>query len=305
MAATTLLHATAVMKNKNGILLFAMEGLFSRAVFESLLEQDTRFTGIILPGRSSITQQAVTKNSLNVLDKASIESMAKFHRIPLYYVSGKDPEQYEQAMLKTQPDIIIVACFPYLLPAAVFQYPPKGAYNVHPSLLPCYRGPVPLFWQFYLGDPDSGISIHEIDAGFDTGNIVLQQTVQLADGISGSDATLLLASAAIDQLKVLFNRIDTDQICPISQDQQINSYYSWPGLDQFTIPSSWDARRAFNFIRGTMHWKQRYKVLLGDREIFIREALDFSNVPCRKAAFSPNNQQCLIQFSDGCLLALL
>jgi methionyl-tRNA formyltransferase len=305
MAATALPHVTVVMKNKNGILLFAMEGLFSRAVFESLLEQHTRFTGIILPGRSSITQQVVGKNSLNVLDKASIESLARFHHIPLYYVSGKEPEQYEQAMQKSQPDIIIVACFPYLLPAVVFQYPAKGAYNVHPSLLPCYRGPVPLFWQFYLGDPNSGISIHQIDSGFDTGNIVLQQAVHLSDGISGSEATLLLASAAVAQLKVLFTQIDTDQICTMSQDPQINSYYSWPGLDQFTIPTSWKVRRAFNFIHGTMHWKQRYKILLSDREILISEALAFSNGPCRKAEFSPKQQQCLIQFSDGCLLALL
>jgi methionyl-tRNA formyltransferase len=292
------------MNSNNGILLLAMEGLFSRAVFEALLEQGTHFKGIILPGRSSITQQVTSRNSLNVLDKASIESMAKFHQIPLYYVSGKDPAQYEQILLKIKPDIIIVACFPYLLPASVYQYPAKGAYNVHPSLLPAYRGPIPLFWQFYLGDPNSGISIHQVDAGFDTGNIVLQQAVQLSDGISGSQATLLLASAAVDQLRVLFTQIATDQVCSVSQKLQASSYYSWPGLDQFTIPTSWNVRRAFNFIRGTMHWKQRYKVMLSDRELLISEAVDFSNGPCRKAKFSPNHQQCLIQFSDGCLQAL-
>ncbi len=292
------------MNNNNGILIFAMEGLFSRAVFESLLEQNTRIKGIVLPARSTITQKAVTRNSLNVLDKASIDSMAKFNSIPVYYVSGKDLQQYKAALHKSRPAIIIVACFPYRLPAGVYQYPSKGAYNVHPSLLPAYRGPVPLFWQFYFGDPDSGISIHEIDASFDSGNIVLQQAVRLTDGISGQEATLLLASAAADQLAALIRLVDSGQITSVRQDQQTSSYYSWPGLEQFTIPASWDVRRAYNFIRGTMHWNQRYRIVVDENsDILIKEALDFTNDACQNQR-RQHDQQCLINFSNGCLLAL-
>ncbi len=303
MVVTKLPPVIVAMNNNDGVLLFVMEGLLSRLVFESLLADGTRFNGIVLPGRSAITQQLNTQNSLDVLNTDSIESMARFHQIPLFYVSGKDPQQYQQAITQSQPDIVIVACFPYRLPAVVFQHPAKGAYNVHPSLLPAYRGPMPLFWQFYYGDINSGISIHEIDEGLDTGNIVLQQQVTLSDGISAQQATKLLARAAVDQLRLLLASVSSNRLPAIAQNEQASSYYSWPGLAQFTIEGDWQVRRAFNFIHGTMHWQQAYKIISNNKETEIRKAIDYSMGSCRHADFSPTDSQYLIQFSDGCLLA--
>lgn len=291
--------------NDSGILLFAMEGLFSRVIFEAMLEMGVHFNGIVLPGRSSITDQAITDNSLNVLNTTSIESMARHLKIPIYYVSGKDNSEYELAVNKSSPDIVIVACFPFLLPAIVFSYPSNGAYNIHPSLLPAYRGPVPLFWQFYYGDKKAGITIHEIDATFDTGKIVLQETVVLDDGLNSAEATLLLATAAINQLRILLEQLLTSRPVCNSQNESQSSYYSWPGLEQFNLSTDWNVRRAFNFIRGTMHWKQAYKLRVNGKELMIREALEFSYDNSMTLHFNESQNERLIPFQDGSLRVLL
>jgi len=294
-----------LLVNNPGTLLFVMEGLFSRIVFDAMLEMGIRFTGIVLPGRSSITDQVIKNNSLNVLNTASIESMARHHQIPLYFVSGSRIDEYEQVILKSKPDVIIVACFPFLLPPVVFNSPAIGAYNIHPSLLPAYRGPVPLFWQFYFGDEKAGITIHEIDANFDTGKIVLQESVVLEDGLSSAEATILLTTAATQQLKILFEDLSVSR--PTSLDQAVtkSSYYSWPQLEQFNLSTEWHVRRVFNFIRGTSHWNQVYKLCVSGKDLLIREALEYSTDSKAAMYVDKNKNERLVAFKGGYLRARL
>lgn len=284
-----------------------MEGLFSRRVFESLLQQGLEFTGVVLPRRSTITNKVIIHNKLNVLNTESIESLARYHRIPLFYINGNETNQYQDLLQKQCPAVILLACFPYLLPAAVFNQARLGAYNIHPSLLPAYRGPIPLFWQFYYGDMTAGISIHEVDATFDTGNIVLQQPVQLVDGCNSAQATTLLANMAANLVALLFEQIANDQLQSNRQNAEHARYFSWPDSQQFTIPTSWKARRAFNFMRGSRHWNQMYRIVMEneDHETIASDALAFYPEPCTDISIKPHETQQLIQFSDGCLLVSL
>jgi methionyl-tRNA formyltransferase/RimJ/RimL family protein N-acetyltransferase len=73
-----------------------------------------------------------------------------------------------------------------LLPAEVFTAPPMGSFNIHPSLLPDYRGGLPIFWQVFDGHQESGITLHHIDAGIDTGAIVSQRHFEIPCGLTGN-----------------------------------------------------------------------------------------------------------------------
>ncbi|MBO8186629.1 methionyl-tRNA formyltransferase [Streptomyces spirodelae] len=82
-------------------------------------------------------------------------------------------------------DLLIVFGFAWKLPPSVLALPRLGVLNIHVSMLPKYRGPAPLLWAIRNGDPSSGITIHRMDSGFDTGNILAQQDgIRLADDIS-------------------------------------------------------------------------------------------------------------------------
>lgn len=78
-----------------------------------------------------------------------------------------------------KPDLIFVTGFPWRLPAELMSIPRLGSINTHPLVLPKYRGPNPLFWQIMNGESEMGMTIHRMDAEFDTGPILAQATLPI------------------------------------------------------------------------------------------------------------------------------
>lgn len=80
-----------------------------------------------------------------------------------------------------EPDVIFSAGFPWKLPSALLAVPRLGCINAHPALLPQYRGPEPVFWQIMNGEPQIGMTIHRMDAEFDTGPILAQRAMPVSE----------------------------------------------------------------------------------------------------------------------------
>jgi methionyl-tRNA formyltransferase len=73
------------------------------------------------------------------------------------------------------PDLLVCNGFPWRLPGEVLRVPRLGAINIHPSLLPQYRGPIPIHWAIRNGDRESGVTVHRMDETFDTGEVIAQR----------------------------------------------------------------------------------------------------------------------------------
>lgn len=92
-----------------------------------------------------------------------------------------------QELRGLRPDLVVVAAFAYLLPPEVLSIPPRGCLNVHPSLLPRYRGPSPVAAALLNGDRETGVSIMLMDSGLDTGPILSQERISIgADDTTGT-----------------------------------------------------------------------------------------------------------------------
>jgi methionyl-tRNA formyltransferase len=78
-----------------------------------------------------------------------------------------------------EPDLIFTTGFSWKFPPELLALPHLGAVNGHPSLLPRYRGPNPLFWHFMNNDTQGGLTMHRMDADFDTGNILVQRAIEI------------------------------------------------------------------------------------------------------------------------------
>lgn len=89
----------------------------------------------------------------------------------------------EQAFLdvfkELNPDMVVVAAFGQILPKAIIDHPPLKCLNIHPSLLPKYRGAAPLNWQIINGEKKTGVTIMLMDEGMDSGDILLQEETPL------------------------------------------------------------------------------------------------------------------------------
>jgi methionyl-tRNA formyltransferase len=96
-----------------------------------------------------------------------------------------------------EPDLIFTTGFSWKFPPELLNLPRLGSVNAHPSLLPRYRGPNPLYWHFVNNETNGGLTIHRMDAQFDTGPILAQQAVEIApeDDIDSFFPKLVAAGA--------------------------------------------------------------------------------------------------------------
>lgn len=169
----------------------------------------------------------------------------------------------------------VVACFSRRIPPKVLALMPLGVLNLHPSLLPHYRGPVPLFWQFRRGETQFGVTVHLMDAGLDTGPILAQERIAVA---AGEETTLSarLNAAGTKLLVEQLGRLADGTATPAAQPDG-GSYFGRPEDDDFVIPGDWTAVRAYTFMRGTEGWGRPYPVTVHGQTLRLARALAYSD----------------------------
>ena len=117
----------------------------------------------------------------------SVFAEARRMGIPVIRAVGKSPE-LEQLMDAAQPDLIWISDYRYLIPVAVLRLARRGAVNLHPSLLPKYRGRAPINWAILKGETQLGLTAHFVDEGADTGDIIAQSAFALGQNQDVGDA---------------------------------------------------------------------------------------------------------------------
>ncbi|HLY32782.1 MAG TPA: formyltransferase family protein, partial [Ktedonobacterales bacterium] len=181
-----------------------------------------------------------------------IESAAR-HGIPVYEITRLDDPRTLALLASFAPDVICVACFSRRVPLAVLRLPHLSCLNVHPSLLPDNRGPDPLFWTFQRGEAITGVTIHQMDEGFDSGAIVLQQAVNIPVGMTEESLETQLATLGGELLVQAVSGLATGALHPIPQDRARATVYPWPNNDDYVIDlrqGAWSANRAYRFACG-------------------------------------------------------
>lgn len=243
-------------------LLLALDSPFSRPVLQALLDAGRPPAALVLPNPTRTAPLASlpplanqqTDQRLPVLTtpQASLSQTASLHQIPLLTLGDLRHSGTLAALRAYQPDFLITACFPRLLPSEMLALPRVGCLNLHPSLLPAYRGPEPLFWQFYFGETRTGVTLHWMDEGADTGDLLAQTEVPFPDGISLSQAETLTAQAGGALLCRALSA--PDPLPRIPQPTRGASAHPRPTADDLVIPTMWEVRRAFNFLRAVEAW---------------------------------------------------
>ncbi len=110
------------------------------------------------------------------LQASPVKQCALAHAIPVYQPDSLKTPDSQQQLAALQPDLMVVAAYGLLLPAAVLALPRHGCLNIHGSLLPRWRGAAPIQRAILAGDRETGITIMQMDVGLDTGAMLLKKT---------------------------------------------------------------------------------------------------------------------------------
>jgi len=153
-----------------------------------------------------------------------IKQSALSHGIPVWQPGSlKRPENIE-ALAAYQADLYIVAAFGQILPQAVLDLPRYGTLNIHASLLPKYRGVSPISEAILQGDSETGVTIMLIDAGVDTGPILLQRAIPIAGDDTTGSLTIKLAELGAGALLEALPLWVQGKITPQPQDERLASH---------------------------------------------------------------------------------
>lgn len=148
-----------------------------------------------------------------------------------------------------QPDLIVCLGFSWRLPKGVLQVPRLGAINVHPSLLPKYRGPIPIHWAIRNGDPELGVTVHWMDENFDTGRVIVQRSgIPLPDQIE-PDELLRQADDLSSDLLVTALELVQEGCEGEPQDEAAATYAGWMEEEFSFIDLARPARDIHNQVR--------------------------------------------------------
>ena len=144
----------------------------------------------------------------------------------------KAPEA--QALLAdARIDVLVVAAYGQILPPAVLAIPPRGCLNIHASLLPRWRGAAPVHRAILAGDATTGVCVMRMDAGLDTGPVLLQRAIAIAPAATTGTLTAQLAQLGAEAIVDALSRLDTLE--PAPQDASHATYAAKVRKDEARI----------------------------------------------------------------------
>lgn len=169
-------------------LLFAGTPDIAVTVLKTLLSsQHTVLAVLTQPDRPAGRGQKVMESPVKLLAAA--------HQLPIHQPEKLREASVQDLLKSYDADLMIVVAYGLIIPQAVLDLPKKGCWNIHVSLLPRWRGAAPIQRAIEAGDSETGVSIIQMDAGLDTGPILLQKKVAIPATMTGEALHNLLAEA--------------------------------------------------------------------------------------------------------------
>jgi methionyl-tRNA formyltransferase len=157
---------------------------------------------------------------------ASVPELILVHGLLTLEDQGPNRASFVSAVRARHIDLIVVAGFARILKASVLGAPRLGCINVHPSLLPAYRGPHPVYWALANCERVTGVTVHYMDLGIDTGNIILQREVPIIPDDTEASLHPRLARVAASLLGESIALLAAGTAPSIPQDESRATYYS-------------------------------------------------------------------------------
>jgi len=187
-----------------------------------------------------------------------VKQIALNHQIPVFQPEKIRRPEAISDLKQWQADVYVVAAFGQILPQSVLDIPPHGSINVHASLLPRWRGAAPIQAAIRTGDKKTGVTIMKMDAGLDTGPMVLQRSIAITEDETGATLHDKLAKLGADLLLEALPDFLSGKILPQPQPQVGMTYAPMVKKEEGNIDWSRPAVEIERLIRAFTPWPGTY-----------------------------------------------
>jgi methionyl-tRNA formyltransferase len=196
------------------IIAFLSDPIFSPPSLEVLCQSHHHLLALI-------TTPDTTRGRGQKLSSSVPCLIAEKNEIPIYKPEKlKDPE-FIAMITDMEPDVCVVAAYPKMIPKEILEIPAKGCWNIHPSILPRWRGAAPIQRAILAGDKETGVCIIRMTEKMDAGEIILQKNLEIGEEENGEELMQRLADVGASLLMLSLDLIDDGIYGLTSQDENL------------------------------------------------------------------------------------
>jgi methionyl-tRNA formyltransferase len=251
-----------------------------------------------------VTQPDRPKGRGKQLTPPPVKLFAEAHHLPVFQPERVRAPEFLQQFEQLAPDLVAVAAFGQLLPKAILEQPRLGCINVHPSLLPKYRGAAPLNWTIIRGETKTGVTIMQLDEGMDSGDILLQEETAIGPQETVGELHDRLAEMGAQMLVSAMEKMAAGTLVRVPQEHGAATFA--PRLKKEDGLIHWEAgiHDIIRLIRGLSPAPGAYTVIDG-RTLKIFQAAGFVEQETAPPGTLRNNGKELLIAGGGGWVSLL
>ncbi len=197
-----------------------------------------------------VTQPDRPKGRGHKLQPPPVKIFAEENNLPVIQPPKVKAAEVVEKLAALKPDLIVVVAFGQILSQEILDIPKFGCINVHASLLPKLRGAAPIEWSIIRGEQVTGITTMQMNAGLDTGDILLTSEVKITDEMILPELREKLMTTGADLLLKTLYLLQIGELKPVKQDDSLSTYAPLLKKDTGRIDWSKSAREVHNLIRG-------------------------------------------------------
>ena len=217
-----------------------------RIVIEAVVTQPDRPRGRGQQVAGSAVKDAALEAGLHVYQPEKIKSDSAY-----------------EFMTRVAPDAVVIIAYGQIIPARLLDIPRLGWINLHASLLPRYRGAAPINWAILHGETRTGLTTMRIDAGLDTGPVLLQQELEIGPDETAPQLAARMSEAGAPLMLETLVKLARGEIAPVPQDQTQASFAPLLKKEHGRINWTHNARRIYDRIRALDPWPGAYTSFRG------------------------------------------
>ena len=237
----------------------------------------------------------------------SVREWAEKNRIPVFCPERVNTPDWIEKVRKLSPEVIFSFYYRHLLGRDILMIPTAGAFNLHGSLLPAYRGRAPVNWVLVNGEERTGVTLHYMVEAPDAGDIVGQKEVLIEFEDTAHTLYQKVCVKAKELLEVVLPLIKKGVAPRVAQNLKQGSYYGGRKPADGRIDWGWPVIRIYNLIRAvTEPYPGAFTYLSEGEKVFVWWALpekdDVSEYPVGTVAFE--KESVYVRASDGRLRLL-